>query len=202
MNQNNPATGANPASYVRYDYTSPRYQLRRYAPIAARSQPETKPSSPYEFSASTISNPVDQGPHTVEQLVTQGYFAISTSMPETALLEDRKHTSWLSLEDAISQVRQRLDIYSQNMYELKLAQCAAQNDLFAFESKYGWPAPTEQQYVMGKRLQRLYSEQREERVSLWKDVSMLKQELPEALRQYLSATRKLQILDANGGDSP
>jgi len=187
--------------YIPYTYTSPRYQLRRYSPQGEPSSPTPSPNTTDDFATAGLNGHIDKGPQTVEQLISQGYFSTPRSQSETAILEDKMHSAWLSLEDTIYQVRQRIDMYSQNMYELKLAQCAAQNDLFAFEAKYGWPAPTEQQYVLGKRLQRLYSEQRSERLALWQDVSRLRQTLPESVQQYLSTFRKIEILNDSPGDA-
>ena len=48
----------------------------------------------------------------------------------------------------------------------------------------------------------LYMEQRAERVSLWRDVSRLRLELPENAQQYLSAYRKVSILEDDKGDAP
>ena len=199
MQMNNPIHSVQPDLYVPYTYTSPRYQLRRYSALGGPDTPQPSPdiSSP---SSAGLNGHIDKGPQTVEQLISQGYFCAQPSQSETAILEDRMHTDWLLVEDTIHQVRQRIDMYSQNMYELQLAQCAAQNDLFAFESKYGWPAPSEQQYVASKRLQRLYSEQRSERLTLWQDISRLRQNLPESVQQYLSSLRKIEILKGPPGD--
>jgi hypothetical protein len=201
MTQNTPLPIATQGPDVPYHYTSLRYQLRRYSPLAEPFPPKPKPDASSRLLDQRLPGLADEAPQTVEQLIAHGALYVPTSEPETALLTDRKQTAWLGLEDAIYQVRQRIDIYSQNMYELQLAQCAAQNDLFAFEARYGWPAPAEQHYVLGKRLQRLYSEQRAERVALWQDVSRVKQLLPESAQQYLSAVRKMQILDAPGRES-
>ena len=51
-----------------------------------------------------------------------------------------------------------------------------------------------------KRLQALYADQRAERVAVWKDISRLRQTLPEAAQSYLSALRKLTVLEDTRGD--
>lgn len=186
--------------YLPYQYASRRYQLHRYSAPGGPSPPTASPNTTGPYSTAGRNGSLDKGPQTVEQLIAQGYFSAPPSSSETAILEDKMHSAWLLLEDTIHQVRQRIDMYSRNMYELKLAQCAAQNDLFAFEARYGWPAPTEQHYVLGKRLQRLYSEQRSERLALWKDVSRLRQTVPESVQHYLSTFRKIEILNDSPGD--
>ena len=187
--------------YIPYRYASQRYQLHRYSHQGEPSSPTPSPNTTEPFYTAGLNGHIDKGPQTVEQLISQGYFSAAPSPSETALLEDKMHSAWLLLDDTIYQIRQRIDMYSQNMYELKLAQCAAQNDVFAFEARYGWPAPTEQQYVRGKRLQRLYSEQRSERLALWQDVSRLRQTVPESVQHYLSTFSKIEILNDSAGDA-
>jgi hypothetical protein len=53
---------------------------------------------------------------------------------------------------------------------------------------------------VNKRLDELYSDQRDERVNLWRDVSRLRIQLPENAQQYLSAYRKVAILEDTKGD--
>ena len=47
----------------------------------------------------------------------------------------------------------------------------------------------------------LYQEQRAERIDLWRDVSKLRLELPEVAQSYLSAYRKVSILEDTKGDA-
>ena len=192
-----PLSGDHDASY---HYLYGRHQLCRYLPASEQSQLYPSPTAEYDFSRQAVSALEDQGPQTVEQLISQGYFAVPAEPPETAILSDRRATAWLGLDDVIRQVQRRFEIYEQNIYEIDLAKCEAINALFVSESHYGWPASAKEQYILGKRLQALYADQREERVSVWKDVSRLRQSLPENAQQYLSAHRKIQILDEPGGD--
>jgi hypothetical protein len=141
---------------------------------------------------------VDEGPQTVEDLIKDGVFAIPAGEPETAILEDKKHTSWLALDDAIGQARQRWDLYEQNVLDIKWAQCYAFNEF----AKLGWPPTVKQLYSYDKRLQELHAEHRAERISAWRDVSELRQALPESIREYLSAYRRSQLLNDLPGDEP
>jgi hypothetical protein len=133
----------------------------------------------------------------VEQLVTHGYFAVPKGEPELSILQDRKQTSWLSLDDVLSQIHQRTDIYQQNMLELEWAKCYAFNEL----AHQGWPATAEQYATYNRRLQDLHADQRAERIAFWKDVSDLRRALPESVQHYLSTYRKLEILDDSRGDA-
>ena len=59
------------------------------------------------------------------------------------------------------------------------------NSLHEHEAHHG-PADPKVEYALNKRLDQLYSNQREERVKLWQDVSRLRQTLPETAQQYRS----------------
>ena len=141
---------------------------------------------------------IDDGPQTVEQAIEQGYFAVPQSDPETGFLEDKKHTSWLALDDVLGQIHKRNDIYKQNMLDLEWAQCYAFNEL----ARGGWPASEEKHALYQRRQQDLRSEQRAERITFWRDVSRLRERIPESAQQYLSAFRKSEILDDTRGGLP
>ena len=138
-------------------------------------------------------------PQTVEQIVTRGYFAVPQTESETALISDKWHTSRLGLDDVIAQVRSRQAIYQQNIEDLEQSKCAAITSFFTHEAFHG-PADAKVEYSLQKRLDELYGEQRSERIHLWRDVSKLKLLLPEQAQNYLTATRKVDILDDHQGD--
>ena len=164
----------------------PRYGSRRYW----RAAPASSQSKPWPG--------IDDGPQTVEDLVQQGYFAVPAREPETAGIFDRTHTSWMALDDVLGQIRQRHDIYKQNLLDISWGECYAFNEL----ARQGRPATPEAYILYGKRMQDLQSEQRAERITFWRDVSRIRERLPESAQQYLSAFRKVQILDDDGGEGP
>jgi len=88
------------------------------------------------------------------------------------------------------------------MYELHQGVCEADNAVFRQVASQGSPADNRQQYSANKLIQGLYEQMRMERVSLWKDVSRLKQSLPEVAQNYLAAYRKVAILEDDKGDAP
>ena len=137
---------------------------------------------------------------TVEEVISRGYLAAPRFEPETALLHDRRGTAWMGLDDVIFQVKRRFEIYHRNLYEIEQSKCEAMNELHAWEAMAARPVNYRQRKALGERLQKLYEEQRVERVAAWKDVSQLKQTLPEAAQQYLSAMRKTDILKRPEGD--
>ena len=189
------------ATYVPHTYVEERYGL--YGNLSRRHH-SSRHSATYSRADSSPSAQVGRpegGPQTVEQLIHQGYFAVPQLDPEATPIHDKKQTAWLGLDDAIFQIRERHEIYQQNLYEIELAKCDAINSLFLFESLHGWPADSRTHYVLGKRLQALYADQRAERVSLWKDIANIRRALPESVQSYLSAHRKLILLD-DPGDAP
>jgi len=190
------------SGYVPYHYSSGQFQWYSFSPKANNHSLSSGPCAKYDFSSEPVVPAQDRGPQTVEQLLFQGFFSVPKSEPETAILHDKKHAAWLSLEDVIQQVRHRAEIYSQNMYEIEEGKCYAMNDLYEWEAEMGTTAGYRQREILGKRLQGLYSDQRTERVSFWKDVSNLKQALPESVQNYLSSFRKIELLKDPVGDGP
>ena len=134
-------------------------------------------------------------------MIRGGYFSVPKSDLETAIISDKKHTSWLGLDDVIHQIRHRHEIYSRSIYDLELSKCSVINGLYSHEAYHG-PSDSKVEYSVNKRLDKLYSEQREERLNFWRDVSKLKLLLPEQAQNYLSAYRKVSILENFDGDGP
>ncbi len=136
---------------------------------------------------------------TLNQILDTGALAVPTHDPATAAFYDRREAGWLGLDDAIYQVRQRYAIYTHNFYELELAKCAATNALHAWEAERGQPSDRQLDNLQSL-LQNLYLQQRQERVSLWRDVSRLRQAVPAWAQQYTSAVRKAELLAPTRGD--
>jgi len=145
-----------------------------------------------------VSN-LDQ-PQTVEEIIASGYFVVPAVDPVTALMSDRTFTSKLGLDDVIDQVRARYAISAGIGRDITYAKVAAINALHDWEAYHGW-ADAKQLASLHRTLQALYQEEREERVNLWRDVSRLRGLLPPAAQQYLSAQRKIELLDDTGGDA-
>ena len=156
----------------------------------------------YDFTSDLTSKRSFPTGQTVEDIIQRGYFAVPKSEPETAIISDKKQTSGLGLGDIISQVRQRYEIYQRNIYQIELGKCYALNSVFYIEAMRGnIPQNSREAYSLSKSLREFYEQQRDERVRLWQDISRLKQSLPEQAQQYLSAYRKVSILedDPKGG---
>lgn len=188
-------------NYVAYFYESgivQRYLDNRNHGIAGLSK---GPPSTYDFSSDLTGRAgMYRGP-TVEQIIASGYMAIPKGDPVKAIITDKTHTSWLGLDDVIGQIRNRYKLYERNMYELELAKCGAINTVYTHEAWHG-PSDSRVEYSLGKRLDKLYKDQRDERINLWRDISKLRLLLPENAQQYLAAYRKSSILDDSGGDGP
>lgn len=163
--------------------------------------PATRPYGGYDFTSDLIRPLGHDHPQTVEQVIARGYLAVPDGDPMTSLISDRRHTSWLGLDDLITQVRGRFAIYQRNMYELDQSVCEAHSALFRQVAEQGCPANQKQKYSADKQTQKLYEQKREERVNLWKDISRLRLEMPEAAQLYLAAYRKQYFLNSAQGDA-
>ena len=186
--------------YVPYFYASGRFVAYDLPQPHALSEVSFVPSTSYDFTSDLFQRRSYFVPQSVEQVIRKGYLAIPRSEPETALISDKKHTARLGLDDVIDQVRNRYELYEQNMYELELSKCEAVNCLYRHEAHHG-PTDSKVEYSVSKRMNDLYQEQREQRTNLWRDVSRLRLQLPENAQQYLSAYRKVSILEDDQGDA-
>ena len=163
------------SNYVTYDFTSDLLRKQQY--------------------------PVRQ--KTVEDIIRNGYFSVPAAEPEMALISDKENTTKLGLSDIIQQVRSRYKIYETNMYQIELGKCYTLNAVFGLiASRGGVSMDGREVYSLNKNLQDFYQQQRDERVRLWQDISKLRQLLPEQAQSYLSAHRKVSILEEDNGDAP
>ena len=189
------------SNYVIYFYESglsQQYQQRQENLLARLNY---GPAALYDFSSDLSARRSWPMSQTVEGIVRNGYLSVPRSEPETAIISDKRNTSWLGLDDVIAQIRNRYEVYESNSYGLEISKCAAINGLHEHEAYHG-PADSKVEYSVNKRLDGLYSEQREERVNLWRDVSKLRLLVPEQAQNYLSAYRKVSILEDVKGDGP
>lgn len=204
MNPNNPlhprlsGPGYVPYFYQRglhYLYLTPQH-LRTRAPD------ESAPPSPLFVPDAHLRRGLNH-PQTVEQIIARGYLATPQAEPEFAILQDKAQTSWLGLDDVISQIRKRYQIHESVLYQIDLSVSAARNAIYQHEAYRGpGSADSKQHYAKHKAIQKLYEEKRLEEVNLWKDVSRLRTLLPENAQAYLGAQRKLTILNAEPGEGP
>lgn len=178
--------------YTPYFYQAGLYLWKPLESAAAVNKLYKEPSGGYDF---TTEKPVFYHPQTVEQIIQKGYFAVSRTEPETAILSDKQSTFWQGLDGIIQQVRKRYEIYNRNIYQIELGKCYVITDLLKQDAwKGGLPPNIREHQRLTKQLGDLYQQERDERVKLWQDVSKLKLLLPEAAQQYLSAHRKVSIL--------
>jgi hypothetical protein len=196
---NTPAIGG---GYAPYFYQWGLFETQGLPSTSAPNPPANSTYARYDFTSDLIQPRRPDHHQTVEDIVAKGYLAIPQEDPATAIISDRQHTSWLGLDDIISQIRRRYDIHEKLMYEMELAKCAASNSIFRLEAESGGvPANSKERYSEDKRVQEIYQEQREEQVNLWRDVSRLRLSLPELAQLYLGAYRKARLLNDAMGDS-
>ncbi|MHC4070486.1 MAG: hypothetical protein ACYSWW_11230 [Planctomycetota bacterium] len=188
------------SGYMPYFYQSGKF-LSYDIPHRVPKSAYFSTSTGYDFTSDIVPNTSRPRGPTVEDIINNGYFPIPKSEPETAIISDRKQTSGLGLGGIIGQVRQRYEIYERNIYQIELGKCYTISSQLAVESSRGGVCMSSKEaYSLNKNLQELYQQQRDERVRLWQDISRLKQSLPEQAQQYLSAYRKVSILEDDKGD--
>jgi hypothetical protein len=200
MNPNEPSNlPAFGGGYVPYFYQRGLHELYRLSGRQVPSRDGERSDSGRESFSLEARLPGFDRPETVEQIIAHGYFAMSHEDPVTAILSDKQHTTRLALDDAIAQIRQRYEIYEQNLYQIELGKCAAMNAVYAHIAYQG-PPTSKQMYARHKAFQGLYEQERLERTELWKDVSRLRGLIPESAQLYLAASRKRSILGEAGED--
>ena len=187
--------------YVVYFYQSGRFEsyLQHQKNLLAGTS--YGPLALYDFSSDLVGKPRSYRPVTVEHIIVNGYFAVPKNDPVEAIISDKKHTSRLGLDDVISQIKHRYEIYNRNIYDLEVSKCAVINTFYTHEAWHG-PSDSRLEYSVNKRLDKLYEGQRDERINLWRDVSRLRLLLPENAQQYLAAYRKVSLLEDEKGDAP
>jgi len=187
--------------YVPYFYQSGKF-LTYEIPSTGLKSSYFAQSSRYDFTNDIVPKTTNYRRQTVEDIISRGYFPIPRSEPETAILSDKKQTSSLGLSDIIGQIRKRYDIYERNIYQIELGKCYALSSMFSIEAERGGVRQSSREaYSLNKSIREFYEQQRDERVRLWQDISRLKQTLPEQAQQYLTAYRKVSILeDDSTGD--
>jgi hypothetical protein len=186
-----------------YFYASGRFSWYDLPGKSAPGRDDLVPAAGYDFTSDLTRRRSHFVPQSVEDVIRRGYLAIPRSDPETALISDRKHTSWLGLDDMIGQIQRRYEIYRENMDQIERAKCYTHSSLLAVIAHRGnVDMNGREAYSLTKNVNQLYEQQRDERVRLWQDVSKLRLLLPENAQNYLSSYRKLSILDDTRDDAP
>ena len=106
--ENVPASGG---GYVPYFYQAGLFEIYATPADRRRSQPDAGRSTADRFPPDqSLAHRLDRT-QTVEQVIAHGYFAVPQGDPITAIISDKQQTSWPGLDDLISQVRRRYEIY-------------------------------------------------------------------------------------------
>ena len=188
--------------YVPYFYASGRFISYDLPHTGSNLEVRFVPESRYDFTSDLLHRRSYPIPQTVDQVIHRGYLSIPKSDPETAIISDKKDTSWLGLDDVIGQIRRRYELYDKNIYEIEIGKCYLISSVHGIESARGGVVlDSKEKYGLTKNISQLYQQERDERINLWRDVSRLRLQLPENAQQYLSAYRKVSILEDKEGDS-
>ncbi len=170
------------------------YEPERYANPADR-YGLTLPSGYYALGVQPRYRPVDRPD--LGRIVEYGYFHVPPADPVTALVTDRSLTTGLGLDDAIERIRQRYEIYRHHVTELEASRQRALSAAQSWHAPQGW-IESGRDPTLETTLRELDQQQREQRVSLWRDVGRLRETLPTWIQDYLSAYRRRQWLDDGG----
>ena len=189
------------AGYVPYFYQSGQFLAYGLPGQATQKSVLDSTIASYDFTSDLTGKRTWPKTQTVEDIIQHGYLTVPPSEPEIALISDKRDISKLGLSDIISQVRQRYEIFENNMYQIELGKCYTISSQLAVESSRGGVAMNSKEaYSLNKNLGEFYQQQRDERNHLWADVSKLKLLLPEQAQSYLSSYRKMSILEDIKGD--
>ena len=140
------------------------------------------------------------GVQSVRQIIKDGYVAVRPRDPVQAILGDKKDTTWMGLDDAIHQIRDRCEAYRLNVEGLAQNELDLRNASRRCNRPPGWEPEDDPEVLQS--LQAIDERRRQERLSLWRDLSRLRSAVPEAAREYLSARRRIDILEDDEGGSP
>ena len=191
------------AGYVPYVYASGRAMV--YSILPGTPSQRFLDSNPvrYDFTSDLIGHKQIIRHQTVEDIIARGYLSVPRAESELALISDKHETSRLGLTDVIQQIRNRYEIYHRNLDDLDTSSCNAYNAVLSMIAHRGGVCLNSREvYGVSKRLFEVDLQKQKERVDLWSDISKLKQLLPEQAQNYLSAYRKISILEDSEGDNP
>ena len=134
------------------------------------------------------------GRPTIDAIVRRGRLLAPDADPITAGLTDRRYTMSLGLDDVIRQIEQRLELYRLHMAGLTEDELSARDAAQSWFDITGIVDGGHDPELQGQ-LREIDQRRRDERLSCWRDLSRLRQSLPQWAQDYLAAYRRAQILD-------
>ena len=185
-------------SYVPYFYQAGLYLWSPHPGKNGPAAPKYASSGVYDFTSDLTSKPFFPQSQTVEQIIQKGYLTLPPSDPELAIITDKQHTSRQGLDEVIRQVQDRQNLSQHIIDDLDQAKCSAVSNLYEQVAYQAQPPSSKQIYSLNKRLDDLYSQQRDERLNLWRDVTKIRLFVPEQAQSYLSSYRKVAMLNEPG----
>lgn len=183
----------------RFQQPSPAQDPARYQPYDSRVYGNPTVSQSYPSAGGMNQEVATSASKSIDGIVAAGRLAVPGADPILALATDRMLTSFLSLDDAIGQVRRRYDIYARHVDEIEQSRLRMVNASTSWRQPPFW-IPEEDDPEVREAVDRLEQQKREERLSLWRDVSRLRQTIPQSAQEYLGACRRTQIIEY-GGDA-
>lgn len=194
----------NPIPHPSYQIPPAGQYLAAYSPTASsadRPIPSSQPNATPSFDNLTEHVRMSKRELSIADIVRDGGLRVRDAPLETALITDRRDVAQFGLADGIEQIRARIELYYRNLRGIAYATVAATNAIHTWRAERGWPSDR-QLDNLHKTLQGLYEQERGERVSLWRDLSRIRQTVPEWAQQYLASVRKVDLLEVGSRDAP
>lgn len=138
--------------------------------------------------------PPTTAPHSIEDLLQGIWQRPGPEDPVTGMMNDRRDTHTLELGDVLDQIKERVAIYRQHFDELEQAKLDTKNVRHRWTDPIGRLGEVADPDLVSA-LQDIDAQQRQERLSCWKDLAALRQSVPEHWRLYLATVRQHSLLD-------
>lgn len=147
-------------------------------------------------SAIALPNNASSSKPSIEDLLQGVWLPIQSQDPVASMLTDRLNVNTLGLCDVLEQIKERITLYRRHFDELEHAKLDVRN------VRKRWTDPMDKignlpDPDLVSAIHELESQQRNERLSCWKDLSSLRQQLPEQWQQYLGAVRLYTLGSSN-----
>jgi len=133
----------------------------------------------------------------LSDLIKADHLPVPNADPATAFIFDRLSVESFAVGDLVDRIRERVLLYRQHMDELQ------QSGLNAVAVRRDWRNPLDNHPYLGdpdllQEIQRIDSEKRSERLTLWRDMNELRTKLPEQWLSYLTGYRRYALFSGSG----
>jgi len=144
----------------------------------------------------TMSMPTYRRSYGLSDLIKADHLPVPEADPTTAFISDRLSVESFAAGDLVDRIRERMSLYHQHMDELQ------QSGFNAVAVRRDWRNPLDNHPYLGdpdllQEIQRIDSEKRSERLTLWRDMNDLRTKLPEQWLSYLTGYRRYALFSGS-----